>query len=81
MLKKNLTPLYVREKISNFREVWEKILPIQTKSVKSPIPATRSKTSNGHVNHLEGGGGGVREEADLTPLEMSTINKMAGARS
>ena len=58
MLKKNLTPLYVREKISNFREVWEKILPIQTKSVKSPIPATRSKTSNGHVNHLEGGGGG-----------------------
>ena len=79
MLKKNLTPLYVREKISNFREVWEKILPIQTKSVKSPIPATRSKTSNGHVNHLEGGGG-VREE-DLTPLEMSSINKMAGARS
>ena len=78
MLKKNLTPLYVREKISNFREVWEKILPIQTKSVKSPIPATRSKTSNGHVNHLEGG---VREEADLTPLEMSSINKMAGARS
>ena len=38
MLKKNLTPLYVRGKISNFREVWEKILPIQTKSVKSPIP-------------------------------------------
>ena len=38
MLKKNLTPLYVREKISNVREVWEKILPIQTKSVKSPIP-------------------------------------------
>ena len=38
MLKKNLTPLYVGEKISNSREVWEKILPIQTKSVKSPIP-------------------------------------------
>ena len=37
MLKKNLTPLYVGEKISNSREVWEKILPIQTKSVKSPI--------------------------------------------
>ena len=36
--KKNLTPLYVGEKISNSREVWEKILPIQTKSVKSPIP-------------------------------------------
>ena len=32
--EKNLTPLYVREKISNSREVWEKILPIQTKSVK-----------------------------------------------
>ena len=56
MLKKSLTPLYVREKISNVREVWEKILPIQTKSVKSPIPATPSKTSNGHVNHLEGEG-------------------------
>ena len=38
MLKKNLTPLYVGEKISNSREVWEKILLIQTKSVKSPIP-------------------------------------------
>ena len=36
--KKNLTPLYVGEKISNSREVWEKILSIQTKSVKSPIP-------------------------------------------
>ena len=36
--KKNLAPLYVREKISNSREVWEKILPVQTKSVKSPIP-------------------------------------------
>ena len=35
--EKNLTPLYVGEKISNSREVWEKILPIQTKSVKSPI--------------------------------------------
>ena len=38
MLKKNLTPLYVEEKISNFREFLEKILPIQTKSVKSAIP-------------------------------------------
>ena len=38
MLKTNLTPLYVGEKISNSREVWEKILPIQTKSVKSPTP-------------------------------------------
>ena len=36
--EKNLTPLYVGEKISNSREVWEKILPIQTKSVKSPTP-------------------------------------------
>ena len=36
--EKNLTPLYVGEKISNSREVWEKILLIQTKSVKSPIP-------------------------------------------
>ena len=36
--KKNLAPLYVREKISNSGEVWEKILPVQTKSVKSPIP-------------------------------------------
>ena len=36
--EKNLTPLYVGEKISNLGEVWEKILPIQTKSVKSPIP-------------------------------------------
>ena len=27
-----------REKNSNFREVWEKVLPIQTKSLKSPIP-------------------------------------------
>ena len=38
MLKKNLTPLYVREQISYSREVWEKILQIQTKSVKSPTP-------------------------------------------
>ena len=38
MLKKNLSLLYVGEKISNAREVWEKILPIQTKSVKSPTP-------------------------------------------
>ena len=38
MLRKNRTPLYVGEKISNSREVWEKILLIQTKSVKSPIP-------------------------------------------
>ena len=37
MLRKNLTPLYVGEKISNSRVVWEKILLIQTKSVKSPI--------------------------------------------
>ena len=36
--EKNVTPLYVGEKISNSREVWEKILLIQTKSVKSPIP-------------------------------------------
>ena len=36
--KKNLAPLYVREKISNSGEVWENILPVQTKSVKSPIP-------------------------------------------
>ena len=38
MLKKTLTLLYVMEKISNSSEVWEKNLPIQTKSVKSPIP-------------------------------------------
>ena len=36
--KKNLTPLYVGEKISNSREVWEKILSTKTESVKSPIP-------------------------------------------
>ena len=36
--KRNLSPLYVEEKISNFREFLEKILPIQTKSVKSAIP-------------------------------------------
>ena len=35
--KKTLTPLYVGEKISNSREVWEKIL-LQTKSIKSSIP-------------------------------------------
>ena len=38
MLKKNLTPLYVGEKISNSREVWKNSSPLQTKSVKSPIP-------------------------------------------
>ena len=38
MLKKNLTPYYVGEKNFNSREVWEKIRPIHTKSVKSPIP-------------------------------------------
>ena len=38
--KKNLAPLYVRETISNSREVWEKILPVQTKSVESPIPSS-----------------------------------------
>ena len=37
--KKNLTPLYVGEKFFNSREVWEKnSSPIQTKSVKLPIP-------------------------------------------
>ena len=43
MLKKDLTPLYVGEQISNSREVWEKIFPIQTKSVKSPT--THSPTN------------------------------------
>ena len=38
MLKKNLTPLYIGKKISNSRELKEKILPIQTRSVKSTIP-------------------------------------------
>ena len=37
-LKKISLMMYNREKISNSREVWEKILPVQTKSVKSPIP-------------------------------------------
>ena len=57
MLKKNLTPLYVGEKISNSREVWERILPIQTKSVKSPIPHSPTNVQwYGHVNHLGGEG-------------------------
>ena len=40
MLKKNLTSLYVREKICNFRGLGKKILT-QTKSPIAPSPATR----------------------------------------
>ena len=36
--KKILHRYMSRKKTSNSREVWERILPIQTKSVKSPIP-------------------------------------------
>ena len=39
----------------NSREVGEKIRPIHTKSVKSPMPTPR-QTSNGHVNYLGGEG-------------------------
>ena len=35
--KKSYTVI-CRGKISNSREIWHEILPIQTKSVKSPIP-------------------------------------------
>ena len=45
MLKKSLTPLYVGERISNSRDVWEKILPTQTKSVKSYHSATNFQWS------------------------------------
>ena len=43
--KKNLTQLYVGEKISKSREVWEKILP-QTESVKSPISHSRTNVQS-----------------------------------
>ena len=47
MLKKNLTPLYVGEKIQRFGK---KLLP-----QNHPYPPP-PQTSNGHVNHLGGGG-------------------------
>ena len=37
-LKKISLMMYNREKITNSGEVWEKILPVQTKSVKLPLP-------------------------------------------
>ena len=37
-VEKKSNTVICRVKISNSRELWEKILPIQTKSVKSPIP-------------------------------------------
>ena len=45
MLKKSLTPLYVGERISNSRDVWEKILPTQTKLAKSYHSATNVQWS------------------------------------
>ena len=43
--KKSLTPLCVGERISYSRDVWEKILPTQTKSVKSYHSATNVQWS------------------------------------
>ena len=55
--EKNLTPLYVREKISNSRGFWKKFLP---KLNHAPIPPLPPKSYM--VNHIGGG-----KEADLTP--------------
>ena len=52
MTKKNLTPLHVREKISNFRG-WEKIL------TQTDLPL---RLKSQMVNHIGGG-----EKEDLTP--------------
>ena len=51
--EKNVTPLYVGEKISNSREVWEKNSQTIIKSVPYPTPP---QTFNGHVNRLGGEG-------------------------
>ena len=70
--KKNLTPLYVGEKISNSRDVWEKILPIQTKSVKSPIPHSPTNVQwscqpfNAPINGLPQDGGAGQPTGNLT---------------
>ena len=48
MLKKNLTPLYVREKISNFRGLGKKFLP----KLDHPYPLPH-KSQMG--DHIEGG--------------------------
>ena len=51
--EKNLTPLYLTEKISNSRDVWEKILKLNQQNHPYPTPP---QMSNGHVNHLGGEG-------------------------
>ena len=54
------------KKISNFRG-WEKIL------TQTDLPL---RLKSQMVNHIGGG-----EKEDLTPQQMSPVNKMAGARS
>ena len=75
MLKKSYTVI-CQGKISNSRGVWEKILPIQTKSVKSPIPHS---PTNVQWSCPPFRGKGKKRIWHLCKL--SSINKMAGARS
>ena len=57
--EKNLTPLYVGEKISNCREVWGKILPQISKITHTLLPQKRPMVMSTIL--------GVREETDLKP--------------
>ena len=70
MLKKNLTPLYVRETISNSRGLEKKFLP----KLNHPYPPTPKK-SNGQPHRVWGRSGFG------TLAQMSSVNKMVGARS
>ena len=72
--EKNIRPLYLGEKISNSREVWEKILKLNQQNHPYPTPP---QTSNGHVNHLGGEG---RNGFDILENAIHQ-QKMAGARS
>ena len=69
MLKKNLTPLYVRKKILT-SEIWEKNSCLNT----SPIPRLPQQ-SDGQPHRRWG------RIRNLTHQQMSSVKKMAGARS
>ena len=67
MLKKNLTPLYVRGRISNSRSLEKKFLPKLNHPYPLPTKVIWATTQ-----------GVRRKPANLTPQQMSSVHKMAG---
>ena len=67
MLKKNLTPLYVRGRISNSRSLEKKFLPKLNHPYPLPTKVIWATTQ-----------GVGRKPANLTLQQMSSVNKMAG---